>query len=86
MCIARHATTKRCQRQVLRDLRENQFAQVHGCLLRVSSSQDRTRGGLQIETKKTHELSISDQPINAFQPFNARTAVTLYILKKQLVK
>jgi|SRR5688572_10858752 hypothetical protein len=38
--VARHATTKRCQRQVLRDLRENQFAQVHQCPLRVSSSQD----------------------------------------------
>src|SRR6266540_2142023 len=39
--IARHTTAKRRQRQMLRDLRKYQFAQVHGCPLRVSSSQDR---------------------------------------------
>jgi hypothetical protein len=39
--IARHATAKRGQRQMLRDLREHHFAQIHRCLLRVSSSQDR---------------------------------------------
>lgn len=39
--IARHATAKRRQRQMLRDLREHQFAQVHRSPLRVSSSQDR---------------------------------------------
>src|SRR5262249_10261619 len=39
--IARDATAKRGQRQMLRDLREHQFAQVHQCPLRVSSSQDR---------------------------------------------
>src|SRR5437899_183729 len=37
--IARHTTAKRRQRQMLRDLRKHQFAQVHGCLLRVTSSQ-----------------------------------------------
>src|SRR4030095_11048438 len=39
--IARHTTAKRRHRQMLRDLRKHQFAQVHGCPLRVSSSQDR---------------------------------------------
>src|SRR5262245_57576183 len=39
--IARDATAKRGQRQMLRDLREHQFAKVHQCPLRVSSSQDR---------------------------------------------
>src|SRR5512132_3910017 len=34
--IARHATTKGRQRQVLRQLREHEFAYVHGCPLRVS--------------------------------------------------
>ena len=29
--IARHTTAKRRQRQMLRDLRKHQFAQVHGC-------------------------------------------------------
>jgi hypothetical protein len=49
---------------MLRHLREHEFAQVHQLLLRVSSSQDRkSRGVLQIVTKKNHELSISDQPI-----------------------
>jgi hypothetical protein len=49
---------------MLRHLREHEFAQVHQFLLRVSSSQDRkSRGVLQIVTKKNHELSISDQPI-----------------------
>ena len=37
--IARHATAKRRQRQMLRDLRKHQFAQVHRYPLRVSSSQ-----------------------------------------------
>ncbi len=39
--IARQATAQRGQRQMLCDLREHQFAKVHQCLLRVSSSQDR---------------------------------------------
>jgi hypothetical protein len=53
--IARHATTKRRQRQMLRDLREHQFAQVHRNPLRVSSSQDRklTRNSSNRDQKKS---------------------------------
>jgi len=43
--IARYATMKRCQRQMLRDLRKHELAQVHRSLLRVSSSQDRKSTG-----------------------------------------
>jgi len=39
--IGRNATTKRRQRQMLRNLREHQFAQVQRSPLRVSASQDR---------------------------------------------
>ena len=39
--IARHTTAKRGQWQILRDLRKHQLAQIHGCPLRVSCSQDR---------------------------------------------
>ena len=34
--IARHATAERTQRQMLRDLREQQFAKVYQCHLRIS--------------------------------------------------
>ena len=57
--IARHATAKRRQRQMLRDLRKHQFAQVHGGTLRVSSSQDRKSSAtVSNRAKKHHELSI----------------------------
>jgi len=36
------------------------------------------RYDVQIETRKKHELPISDQPIIAVQSFNVRTAVTQY--------
>ena len=38
--VTRYATTKRCARQMLHDLREHQLAHVHQCHPRVSSSQD----------------------------------------------
>jgi len=43
--IACHATTKRCQRQMLRDMHEHELAEVHECPLRVSYSQDRKSKG-----------------------------------------
>ena len=67
--VARHATTKRRQRQMLRDLREHQLAQVH----RVPPASEFLAGS-QIERqyfksrpRKIHELSISNQSISVLR-------------------
>ena len=79
--IARDTSAKRRQRHMLRDLPEHQLASVHQCPREcVSRRIAIRRATLQIETRKNHEISILDQPILAFQPFNVRTAVSWFVL------